>query len=57
MASMTEKIIEIPLDDLVYDIENPRIPKSIKQDDKESLLEWMINKERCNWLILKVVGI
>ena len=45
MASKTEKIIEIHIDDLVYDIENPRIPRSIKQEDEESVLEWMINKE------------
>lgn len=45
MASETDKIIEILLDDLVYDIENPRIPQSIKQEDEKSVLEWMINKE------------
>ena len=45
MASKTNKIIEIHIDDLVYDIENPRIPRSIKQEDEESVLEWMINKE------------
>lgn len=45
MASETHKIIEILLDDLVYDIENPRIPQSIKQEDEKDVLEWMINKE------------
>lgn len=45
MASKTNKIIEIHIDDLVYDIENPRIPRSIKQEDEEGVLEWMINKE------------
>lgn len=39
------KIIEVSLDNLVYDIDNPRIPKSIKQEDFQSVLEWMINKE------------
>lgn len=40
-----DRIIQIPIDELVYDIENPRIPRSIKQEDAESVLEWMINKE------------
>lgn len=40
-----DKIIQIPIEELVYDIENPRIPRSIKQEDAESVLEWMINKE------------
>lgn len=39
------KIIEIPIGDIVYDIANPRIPQSIKQEDEEKVLEWMINKE------------
>lgn len=40
-----DKIVEIPLEELVYDIENPRIPQSVKQEDEKSVLEWMINKE------------
>ncbi len=39
------KIIQIPIDNLVYDIENPRIPQSVKQEDEKCVLEWMINKE------------
>lgn len=45
MANNNDKILEIPIDNLVYDIENPRIPRSIKQEDEVSVLEWMINKE------------
>lgn len=43
--SINDKIVEIPLDNLVYDINNPRIPQSIKQEDGNRVLEWMINKE------------
>lgn len=39
------KIIEVSLNELVYDRDNPRIPQSIKQEDFQSVLEWMINKE------------
>lgn len=45
MTNNKKKIIEIPIGDLVYDIANPRIPQSIKQEDEEKVLEWMINKE------------
>lgn len=45
MANTNNEIIEVLIDNLVYDIENPRIPQSIKQEDEESVLEWMINKE------------
>ena len=40
-----DKIIQISIDNLIYDIDNPRIPQSIKQEDFQSVLEWMINKE------------
>lgn len=43
--SINDKIVEISLDNLVYDINNPRIPQSIKQEDLDRVLEWMINKE------------
>lgn len=43
--SINDKIVEILLDDLVCDINNPRIPQSIKQEDGNRVLEWMINKE------------
>lgn len=43
--NVDHKIIEKSLDELIYDIDNPRIPKSIKQEDFQSVLEWMINKE------------
>lgn len=39
------KINEISLDELIYDMDNPRIPQSVKQEDFQSVLEWMINKE------------
>ena len=39
------RIIEISLDNLEYDRDNPRIPKSIKQESFKSVLEWMINRE------------
>lgn len=45
MANKNDKIVEIHIDNLVYDIENPRIPQSIKQEDEERVFEWMINKE------------
>lgn len=35
----------ISIDDLVYDIENPRIPQSIRHEDSNVVFEWMINKE------------
>lgn len=41
----SDRIIQIPIDNLIYDIENPRIPMSVKQEDENSVLEWMINKE------------
>lgn len=41
-----EKSIEqIPIDELTFDVANPRIPKSLNGSDEESVLEWMINKE------------
>lgn len=40
-----KSIQQIPLDQLTFDIENPRIPKSLNGEDEESVLEWMINKE------------
>ena len=43
--NVDHKIIEKSLDELIYDIDNPRIPQSIKQEDFRSVLEWMINKE------------
>ena len=33
------------LDELVYDIDNPRIPLSIRHEARSVVLEWMINKE------------
>lgn len=45
MACINSTIIDIPIGELIYDIENPRIPQSIKQEDGEKVLEWMINKE------------
>lgn len=35
----------ISIDNLVYDVENPRIPQSIRRGDVNVVLEWMINKE------------
>jgi len=40
-----KSIQQIPLDQLTFDIENPRIPKSLNGEDEVSVLEWMINKE------------
>ena len=54
MANKNNQILEIPIDDLVYDIENPRIPKSIKQDDETRVLEWMINKENVTDLMYSI---
>lgn len=38
-------IKKVSLEQLTFDIENPRIPKSVRREDEESVLEWMINKE------------
>lgn len=38
-------ILQIPIEELTFDIENPRIPKSVRREDELSVLEWMINKE------------
>ena len=54
MENKNDKIIEIPIDQLVYDIENPRIPQSIKQENEESVLEWMINKENVTDLMYSI---
>lgn len=35
----------ISIDNLVYDVENPRIPQSIRHEDSKVVYEWMINKE------------
>ena len=40
-----KSIQQIPLGQLTFDIENPRIPKSLNGEDEKSVLEWMINKE------------
>lgn len=40
-----DTIVEISIDNLVYDVDNPRIPKSVKQEDRDRVLEWMINRE------------
>ena len=40
-----ETIIQKSIDELTFDVDNPRIPKSVKREDELSVLEWMINKE------------
>ena len=40
-----KSIQQISLEQLTFDIENPRIPKSLNGENEESVLEWMINKE------------
>ena len=45
MDNNKERIVQKPLNELTFDIDNPRIPKSVKREDEVSVLEWMINKE------------
>lgn len=40
-----DTIQKVALDNLGYDIENPRIPQSLRYKDSSVVLDWMINRE------------
>ena len=46
----------IPLDELIFDRNNPRLPKSINSRDEQSVLEWMLINENITELMESIAG-
>lgn len=52
---MNNEIQYIDIEQLEFDLENPRIPRSIKQyGDRDKILEWMLRKENITDLMVSI---
>jgi len=52
--TMNQSYVEIPLDELHLDFENPRVPRSLHHSSKEDIINWMLDDASLIELMLAI---